>query len=426
MQNILNIIKKFIPRKIFSFFQPIYHYLMILVGVIIYRFPSKNIYVVGITGTKGKSTTTEIMNSIFEAAGYKTALSNTIRFKVGDESKPNKYKMSMPGRFFMQKFIHQAVKDDCTHAIIEMTSEGSKQFRHKFIDLDAFIFTNLSPEHIESHGSYEKYREAKLSIADNLSNKTKENTILVANEDDIESELFLEKNADKKITYSLSDAKPFKADNSGIEIRFNKTTFYSKLNGEFNIYNILAAATLADELGIPHETIKKGIENLDEVKGRVQKVNAGQEFDVIVDYAHTADSLEKLYKAFPDKKKVCVLGNTGGGRDKWKRPEMAKIADKYCEEIILTNEDPYDEDPEKIIKEMSSAISESKKPIHEIMDRRIAINTAIKRASKIGKDSVVLISGKGTDPYIMEANNKKTPWSDFEVTKEEINKIIKK
>ena len=188
----------------------------------------------------------------------------------------------------------------------------------------------------------------------------------------------------------------------------------------------MAAATLADELGIPHETIKKGIENLDEVKGRVQKVNAGQEFDVIVDYAHTADSLEKLYKAFPDKKKVCVLGNTGGGRDKWKRPEMAKIADKYCEEIILTNEDPYDEDPEKIIKEMSSAISESKKPIHEIMDRRIAINTAIKRASKIGKDSVVLISGKGTDPYIMEANNKKTPWSDFEVTKEEINKIIKK
>jgi UDP-N-acetylmuramoyl-L-alanyl-D-glutamate--2,6-diaminopimelate ligase len=230
MQNILNIIKKFIPRKIFSFFQPIYHYLMILVGAIIYRFPSKNIYVVGITGTKGKSTTTEIMNSIFEAAGYKTALSNTIRFKVGDESKPNKYKMSMPGRFFMQKFIHQAVKDDCTHAIIEMTSEGSKQFRHKFIDLDAFIFTNLSPEHIESHGSYEKYREAKLSIADNLSNKTKENTILVANEDDIESELFLEKNADKKITYSLSDAKPFKADNSGIEIRFNKTTFYSRTN----------------------------------------------------------------------------------------------------------------------------------------------------------------------------------------------------
>ncbi|NCS98722.1 UDP-N-acetylmuramyl-tripeptide synthetase [Candidatus Parcubacteria bacterium] len=425
MQDTLNIIKKFIPKKIFTFFQPAYHYLIILIGTIIYRFPSKKIHIIGITGTKGKSTTTEIMNSILEAAGYKTALSNTIRFKIGDESKANKYKMSMPGRFFMQKFLYQAVKEGCSHAVIEITSEGSKQFRHKFIDLDAFIFTNLSPEHIESHGSYEKYRQAKLNIADNLDNKSKKNTILVANKDDIESELFLEKKADKKITYSLSDVKPFNIDDDGIEMRFNKTTFYSKLNGEFNIYNILAAATLANELGIPHETIKKGVENLDVVKGRVQKVDAGQEFDVIVDYAHTADSLEKLYKAFPNKKKVCVLGNTGGGRDKWKRPEMAKIAEKYCEEIILTNEDPYDEDPKKIIKEMSSAISDSKKPIHEILDRRIAINTAIEKAKKIGKNSVVLISGKGTDPYIMEANNKKTPWSDFEVAKEEIKKVTK-
>jgi len=161
MQDTLNIIKKFIPKKIFTFFQPAYHYLIILIGTIIYRFPSKKIHIIGITGTKGKSTTTEIMNSILEAAGYKTALSNTIRFKIGDESKANKYKMSMPGRFFMQKFLYQAVKEGCSHAVIEITSEGSKQFRHKFIDLDAFIFTNLSPEHIESTDQKKKNDQQK-------------------------------------------------------------------------------------------------------------------------------------------------------------------------------------------------------------------------------------------------------------------------
>jgi len=421
MQKILNKIKKIIPKKLFAAGQPIYHYLLTLAGAIIYKFPSKKLYVIGITGTKGKSTTVEIMNSILEAEGYKTSLSNTIRFKIDEDSMPNKYKMSMPGRFFMQKFLSDSIKAGCTHSVIEITSEGSKQFRHKFIDLDSFIFTNLSPEHIESHGSYEKYRQAKLNIAENLNNKSKKDTIMVVNGDDIESELFLEKSADKKISYSLSDAKPMNLD-GGIEMRFEKTTFYSKLEGEFNVYNILAAATLANELGISHEVIKKGVENLSEVKGRVQKVNLGQNFEVVVDYAHTPDSLEKLYQAFPNKKKVCVLGNTGGGRDTWKRPVMAQVAEKYCDEIILTNEDPYDENPQKIIDEMKNAIKN--KPVQDIIDRRMAINMAIKKAKEIGDNSVVLISGKGTDPYIMEENDKKTPWSDFEVAKEELQKVL--
>lgn len=418
MQNTLNKIKKIIPKSVFKKAQPFYHYSLALVGAIIYRFPSKKLYVVGITGTKGKSTTVEILNSIFEANGFKTALSNTIRFKIDDSSKPNKYKMSMPGRFFMQKFLRDAVNAGCSHVVVEMTSEGSKQFRHKFIDLDAFIFTNLSPEHIESHGSYKNYVQAKLNLADNL--QSKKNTVLVVNKDDKESPLFLEKQADKKISYSLLDARPFKLTN-GIEMRFDKITIYSKLEGEFNVYNILAAVTLANAIGIKQEVIKKGVENLTEVKGRVQKVDIGQDFEVIVDYAHTPDSLEKLYKAFEDKKKVCVLGNTGGGRDMWKRPVMAKIAEKYCEEIILTNEDPYDEDPQKIINDMKRVI---KKDYHEILDRREAINLAIRKAKEIGNESVVLISGKGTDPYIMGKDDQKTPWSDFDVAKEELEKVL--
>ena len=169
---------------------------------------------------------------------------------------------------------------------------------------------------------------------------------------------------------------------------------------------------------------------MDEIKGRVQKIQAGQHFTVVVDYAHTADSLKNLYEAFPDSQKICVLGNTGGGRDVWKRPEMAKVADTYCDEIILTDEDPYDDNPEQIVEEMRVAIE--KKPVSVIMDRREAIHAAIERARILEKNSVVgsnkkiavLISGKGTDPYIMRKNGTKEPWSDAEVATEELKKVL--
>ncbi len=171
MYKILRIIKKLIPKKLYTLLQPVYHFLLTLSGALIYRFPARKIKIIGVTGTKGKSSTVEILNSIFETAGYKTALSGTIRFKIGENTKPNTYKMSMPGRFFMQKFLRDAVDQSCDIVLLEMTSEGAKQFRHKFIYLDALLFTNLSPEHIESHGSFENYKKAKLHIVDNLQKK---------------------------------------------------------------------------------------------------------------------------------------------------------------------------------------------------------------------------------------------------------------
>jgi UDP-N-acetylmuramoyl-L-alanyl-D-glutamate--2,6-diaminopimelate ligase len=421
MEKVLRKIEKFIPKKVYRFFQPVYHYSMTLAGAIIYGFPAKKLYIVGITGTKGKTSTSEIVNAILEHAGHKTALSNGIRFKIGDKSRLNKFKMSMPGRFFMQKFLHDAVKAGCTHAVVEMTSEGSKMFRHKFIWLDAFIFTNIAPEHIESHGSFAKYLKAKLNLVDNLAKK--KNTLLIVNSDEAEADKFLEKKADQKISYSLSNAKPLDL-TGGIKMRFDKITLYSPLLGEFNAYNILAAATFAKAIGISDEIIKEAIENLKQIPGRAQKIETGQNFDVYVDYAHTKESLEALYKSFPTQKKICVLGNTGGGRDKWKRPEMAKIAEQYCDEIILTDEDPYDEDPNQIITEMKAAITQ--KTVTVIMDRRTAINKAISRANLDNSNPVVLITGKGTDPYIMGPKGTKTPWLDSEVVTEEIKKVLAK
>jgi UDP-N-acetylmuramyl-tripeptide synthetase len=318
----------------------------------------------------------------------------------------------------MQQFLHKAVTDGATHAVIEITSEGAKQYRNKYIDLDVAVFTNLAPEHIESHGSYENYRDAKIGIVKEILHSKKSNTAIVVNADDKEAPAFLRIPAHDHLTFAFNDVSAFHEDRAGIKFLYKKQLFTSKLLGAFNVYNILAAIKIGEYLGMSLEKIKDAIANFSEIKGRAEKITCGQPYDVIVDYAHTPDSLIAIYEATNyAKKKICVLGNTGGGRDTWKRPEMAKIADQYCDHIILTNEDPYDEDPQKIVNDMRVAIK--KKPCEVIMDRREAIAKAISLADA---QDVVVITGKGTDPYIMGPNGTKTPWSDAVVAQEEIKK----
>ena len=212
-----------------------------------------------------------------------------------------------------------------------------------------------------------------------------------------------------------------------MEMMFAGEKISSRLRGIFNIYNILAAANFGKVLGISTLAIKRAVEKVAEIKGRAQIIKVSG-FEVVVDYAHTSDSLRAIYEAFPNKRKICVLGNTGGGRDKWKRPEMGKIADQYCDKIILTNEDPYDEDPSAILSDMEKGFSKNKPEI--ILDRRKAIKRALQIAGT-GKpekqnDCVVLLTGKGTDPFIMGPNGSKIPWSDEEVVKEELSRFYQK
>lgn len=424
LDDTLHSIKKFIPKRLFDALAPAYHYSLALLGAIVFWFPSKKLTVIAVTGTKGKSSTAEMVNAIFEAAGHKTVLLNTIRFKVGDDSRPNKKKMTVPGRFFIQKMLRAGLNQNCDTAILELSSEAATQYRHKFIYLDALIFTNLTPEHIESHGSFENYRKAKLSLTESLCKKFKPRSIIVSNIDDPEGETFLRCGAREQVPFSLHDAEPYEVMASGIKLTFRGSTIESTLRGEFNIRNMLGAAACAEALGISLSAIKEGLEKLSIIKGRVEfvklKDTEEQNFDVVVDYAHTSGSLTEVYKAFGSQRKICVLGNTGGGRDKWKRPEMARVADTFCDEIILTNEDPYDESPDKIIEEMLPGFKIHTPTI--IMDRRAAIAEALKRAK--ARDAV-LITGKGTDAYIMLADGERMPWSDYEVSKEELEKLLK-
>ncbi len=429
MKKLLKIFKRFLPTPLINF----YHFTLSFLSALFFGFPSKKIKVIGVTGTDGKTTTTEMIAKILEEANYRVALLNSVRFKIDNEEKINTLRMTMPGRGFIQGFLRKAFKKNCEFAVIEVSSEGIKQYRHKFIDFKVAVFTNLTPEHIESHGSFEKYKEAK----GKLFKATKE--IHVLNGDDENVEYFLNFPAKKKIIFIKDQSKllhfqkvgaivlaeNIKKEGQFLSFEIKGVQFKLNLMGDFNISNALAAISVAISQGISLQICKKALENFKGVPGRMEEV-ISEPFKVIVDYAVTPNALEKVYQTLqvsnfklPTSKLICVLGACGGGRDKWKRPILGEIAGKYCDEIIITNEDPYDEDPWQIIEEVASG---TKGKARKILDRREAIKTALKLAKK---DDIVVITGKGCEPSICVKGGKKIPWDDRKVVKEEFENLQK-
>lgn len=426
-------IKKIIPSRMISF----YHFFLVAFASFFYRFPSKKIKVIGITGTNGKTTTAHLVAEILQNSGHKTAMISSIKFKIGDNEWKNTLKMTMPGRLKLQKFLRQAVNANCEYMVLEVTSEGIKQFRHKFIDFDCVAFTNLTPEHIESHGSFEAYKKAKGKLFETL--KIKHKTISIVNLDDNNAEYFLGFNADEKWGYSIGKSKyenenfkiisteKHEALSNGIKFSVKGVDFNLGLLGEFNIYNALTAICIALSQGVDLEICQKILQEIKGIPGRMEIV-VKNPFTIIVDYAHTPDAFEKVYKTIVDiadssSKIIGVFGSCGGGRDKWKRKEIAKIAEKYCDEIILTNEDPYDENPEQILDEIFAGFSDAQDlKISKILDRREAIKQAIKIAKL---NDIIVITGKGCEPWMCVANNKKIPWDDRDIAKKEFNKLLK-
>ncbi len=399
-----------------SFLRSLYHYLLAWFGNAIYQHPSRRIFVIGVTGTKGKSTVMELINAILEAANKKTVLISSVRFKIDRDSRLNLTGMTMPGRFFIPRFLKKAVEKNCQYAIIEVTSQGVLQYRHRFLDFDAAVITNLEPEHIEAHGSFEKYRESKVSFfKDTALNSRKPNKLFLINSGARDNEYFISAagNSGKVVLYNKNDLEKF-----GLK---------PKLLGDFNMENIAAAVSLARALRIDWETIKTAIENFDGVPGRLEFVQKDP-FSVVIDYAHTPDSLEKVYQAIIKSRDtkglagqlICVFGSAGGGRDVWKRPVMGQVAAKHCDKIILTNEDPFDDDPKEIVQQISQGIKNSGFNINYkiVLDRQDAIRSAIKGAQK---GDAVIITGKGIEPYIRTAHGKKIPWNEKEVVQKILN-----
>ena len=272
-ERIFQRVRTLLPQRVFVFLQPFYHRFLAWLAVFWYRTPSRQFTVIGVTGTNGKSTTVELLAEIIEEAGYHVASASSIRFRIADHEKSNDTKMTMPGRFFLQKFLRLAVRQGITHVVLEVTSEGIKQFRHAHIKFDVAVITNITPEHIESHGSFEAYREAKAELF-------RIAPVHVLNKDDANTFVFLSAiPAQKRFIYSTKD--------------FPKD-IHLRLPGDFNRANALAALTAASAIGIPVEVSKRALERIDYIPGRLEVVQA-RPFGVVGDYAHTPHPPPKKY-----------------------------------------------------------------------------------------------------------------------------------
>jgi UDP-N-acetylmuramoyl-L-alanyl-D-glutamate--2,6-diaminopimelate ligase len=401
-----------------------YHFLWAWAGARIHDDPSGKIFVIGVTGTKGKTTTLELINAILEAAEKKTALLSSLRVKIGDKSIKNQLSNSMPGRAYIQRFLKRAVDAHCRYAIIEVTSQGVVDYRHRFIDWNIGVLTNLAPEHLEAHGSFENYRDAKLGF---LRYVIQGGGKVFLNRDDEYFDFFADALEGKKtVSYSHEDdwlrnylpkIRPVRAIGGGPAPKF--------LLSDFNEENIAVAVAVAKELGIGDKTIEEALINFKGVPGRMEFVVEGP-YTAIIDYAHTPDSLEAAYRAakpkpdanYPDPRLICVLGAAGGGRDRWKRPTFGEIAATYCDEIILTDEDPYDENPTDIIKEIRGGILGGEPNIvnvHEVLDRHEAVKKAV---SMMRPGDVVIGTGKGSEDWIHVRRGKRMPWNEKRVFEE--------
>lgn len=427
-----NIGRALIPKPIFRAMQPIYHGVMARLAAWYFGNPSRELYVIGVTGTAGKSTTVMMTAHILNGSGKKTGYITTAGSSDGSIALVNKHGLSMPGGWMLQRQLREMVKNDCTHALVECTSEGLAQNRHMGIVFQAALFTNLSPAHIDSHGSFENYRQAKGRLFSALSQNHHGITILGVNKDDPNADYFSNFHAKRKFGVSTrTDTKPH-ADfpvvtardvsvTNAISFNIDGTRFTLHLFGTFNVSNALLAIEFARQIGIPLDESAKALETFNKVPGRMETIPNNKGFTVIVDYAPEPAamraSLESVI-AIPHNKIVHVFGSTGGHRDVAKRFEFGKISANIADIIIITNDDVYDSDPEGIARNIQEGIAKSARQpqkVEIILDRKEAMSRALSLA---GSRDIILITGKGSEQFLVLPQNRRIEWDDREIVKE--------
>lgn len=433
MDSILAFLKRIIPTRIRAIFAPAYHFCLAFIGALAYGFPSRHLTVIGVTGTNGKTTVVHFLHEILYSSGFKVGSISSLRFKVNGSEKENRLKMTMPGRIRLQQFLAECRRAQCRFVVLEVTSEGIKQFRHKFIRFHSAVLTNITPEHIEAHGGFEQYRNAKLELFRALP----KDGFAILNREDASSELIASVTRAEVVWYSPSVIElkrlghPVHAlsfERERIRFTVDEIFFDIPIGGSFNFMNSLAAIAAAFAYRISLDAAALRFKTIQAPAGRMEHLQR-KPFSAVVDYAHTPDALEKVYGALAggnskaeDRNSglICVFGSAGGGRDKWKRREMGAIAARTCREIILTSEDPDDEDPTNIAAEIRDGIPDAYAArARVVLDRREAIQTAL-RLAKAG--DTVIITGMGAQPWFV-SGGKKIPWDERRVVREELARL---
>ena len=371
-----------------------------LVAANFYDNPSSKLKLVGITGTNGKTTTATLLFQLFRDLGYHVGLISTVNNRVNDRVLPAS--LTTPDAITINELLSSMVEAGCTHCFMEASSHAIDQKRINGLKFTGAVFTNISHDHLDYHGTFEKYISTKKKLFDNLP----PDAFALVNVDDKRGLIMLQNTRAQQVTYGVKKMADYKGkiiSNTirGLELEIDRDQVWFKLIGEFNAYNLVATYGVALLLGEDGQEVLRELSNMGPAPGRFDQVTTGSGVTAIVDYAHTPDALEKVLttiRAFrTGQEQLITVVGCGGNRDKEKRPVMANIACKYSDRVILTSDNPRDESPEQILRDMQEGINAVyQKKVLNIVDRKEAIKTACSLSSN---HDIILVAGKGHETY---------------------------
>ncbi|MFB9862328.1 UDP-N-acetylmuramoyl-L-alanyl-D-glutamate--2,6-diaminopimelate ligase [Rufibacter immobilis] len=390
-----------------------------------YGNPSQKLKLVGVTGTNGKTTCVTLLHKLYRDLGYNAGLLSTVQNQINETVIPASH--TTPDAITLQSLLAQMVKAGCTHAFMEVSSHALVQHRVTGVQFTGAVFTNITHDHLDYHGTFDEYIRAKKLFFDHLGKKA----FALVNADDKRSMVMLQNTKAEKYTYALRKEADFKArliDNSiqGLQLELEGQEVWFRLIGTFNAYNLLAVYGAATLLGEDKQEVLASLSNLTSAAGRFDYVVSPGQITGIVDYAHTPDALENVLQTIsqirkPEQKVITVVG-CGGNRDATKRPVMADIAARMSDRVILTSDNPRDEDPQEILQQMQAGVKQTdlKKAV-SVVDRREAIKTAVLLAEA---DDIILVAGKGHETY-QEVKGVRSPFDDKQVLQESFTLLQK-
>jgi UDP-N-acetylmuramoyl-L-alanyl-D-glutamate--2,6-diaminopimelate ligase len=420
--NIRKIVKAFIPKSLFQKIEPAGHLGEAVIFNTVNGFPAKGFKVIGVTGTNGKTTTAFLVHRMLHEAGYKVGLMTTVAYGAGLELKmPPDHYTNVPVPLMMRRLRYLKAKG-VEYLVMEVTSMALAQNRLWGVPFYLSAMTNISQDHLDYHGTMDRYIDAKIKLFSSTNDNKSGTRTGVVNADDATADRFV-KAVKTPITYGIKKgdikAKDIKLKSSGISYKAvagkETYTIKSALPGNFNVYNTLAAVGVGRALGLGKKQIEQGIAALDGVPGRMTPIQAGQKFNVLVDFAHTPDALENVLKAAREVTNgnlMLVFGATGD-RDKSKRPLMGEVAAKNADQIYLTDDETYTEDPGKIIQEVFKGIEDAGGAVRTtiVEDRKKAIKTAFAAAKR---GDTVLLAGIGHQ-VSRNMGGQEEPWNEIEI-----------
>lgn len=396
-----------------------------------YQQPSHKLHLIGVTGTNGKTTTTHLIEAVFQKHNVNTGMIGTINMKINGRTYPTSN--TTPEIIVLQQMFHKMMEEDVKAVVMEVSSHALDLGRVRGCDFDVAVFTNLTQDHLDYHSSMEEYKSAKGMLFSSLGNSynISKPKFAILNEDDPASALYKKLTAGEVVTYGIDNESDYYAKN--IQMTPKGTTFelcyqgetkvvQMKLVGKFSVYNVLACISACHVSNVPMDTILEAMEEISGVSGRYELVDEGQDFSVIVDYAHTPDSLENVLNTsnqLVEGKLFCLIG-CGGDRDRTKRPLMAQAAVKYSDIPIFTSDNPRTEDPDQIFADMEKGVEGEEYTV--IKDRKEAIEYAINKANR---GDVIIIAGKGHETY-QQIGKETFPFDDREVARAALKQLLKK